>query len=222
MARYDTSQRTNESTLQWYRRLAKTADQRLVRLEKLSTQEGFKSAEQWAYASAMQDIEKWNTDAFGKPSKRFNTAAPKTEKELRMKIQDIRNFIEMPTSSVSGIREAYQGRVDTFNEGNDVNGRGGYGTTFTWETLANYYERGLGAKLAKTYGSKTALRAIGKIQKMAENEKKNNPGMTNKDVIKKLREDIKQNADKDINTDLEDEVVSKILNRRNISLKDIL
>ena len=40
-----------------------------------------------------------------------------------------------------------------------------YDTSFTWETLANYYESGINIKWDNLLGSDTALRTIGQLQK---------------------------------------------------------
>lgn len=220
---YDTSQRPGESLDQWYKRLAKTADQRLVRLEKLSKQEGFKTADKWAYQSAMIDLERWNLGREAK-NMRFNRNKPTTETQLKMKIADMRNFIDASTSTKRGILTSYKNRVETFNKGNPNNFKGNYGTAFTWESLATYYNRGIADKLSKMYGSKTALKAVGKIQKLAQQKKaelaSQGRGTANTHILAEMRKDLANNPD--IMTDLGDEVVTQILNDRSIPLSKIM
>lgn len=147
-------QMPGETLQEMYTRLAKVADQRLVRLEKLSSQEGFQTATQWSYARAMKDIEKWGGSGKGKP--RFNKAMPQNEAQLKAKINDIRTFLQAPSSTKQGIVDIYKKRADTVNQK--------YGTSFTWEDLAKFYLKGMNKKLEKEGGSDTILRAIGIIQ----------------------------------------------------------
>lgn len=150
-----------------YRRLAKRADQRLVRLEAYRHDKNFKTATQWAYAKAEKDIEKWG----GK--NRFNTKPPESKSQLEAKIADIKQFLESPTSTKAGITKVYKKRADTMNKK--------YGTNFTWENLAEYYNSGMAAKMDAQLGSKTALKMIGQAQK------------NKKDVISAIQEGSERN-----------------------------
>lgn len=147
---YDVEQKEGETELQYYRRLAKVADQRMVRLEKLSQQPGFKGVKKFAYASAKDMLE-----FFG--GNRFNVKPPEDRRLFQEKIMTMRYFLTSPTSTKSGIIESYEKRARTLNER--------YGTNFTWKDLAEYFDRGLADKMAAShFESKTALYAIGKIQ----------------------------------------------------------
>ncbi len=147
---YDVEQKEGETELQYYRRLAKVADQRMVRLEKLATQPGFKGVQKFAYREAADML-----DFFG--SKRFNVKPPEDRRLFQEKIMTMRRFLTSPTSTKSGIIETYQKRAETLNER--------YGTNFTWKDLGEYFDKGLADKMAAShYESKTALYAIGKIQ----------------------------------------------------------
>lgn len=147
-----------ESLLKEYRKLAKRADQRLVRLESYKHDKGFKTAIKWSYAKALRDIKSWS----GSDAKRFNTKPPESVAGLKAKIQDIKNFLESPTSTKKGIMNVYKKKADTINKR--------YGTNFTWENLANYYMSGMAEKLDAEYGSKTALKSIAEIQKHDKEE----------------------------------------------------
>lgn len=111
-----------------YRTLAKSADQRLVRLEQYSNQKNFKTAIKWAYARAQRDIQGWS----GKDATRFNTKPPASESALRAKIEDIKTFLKAPTSTKKGIIEVYKQKADTFNDH--------HGTHFTWEQVGKFFE----------------------------------------------------------------------------------
>lgn len=146
-------QRPGESDLAYYTRLAKQADQRLVRLEKLANEPGFENVKKYAYAAAMRDIESYG--GAGKKM-RFNTKPPKAPQLFREKIMDMRRFLSAPTSSKAGIVETYGKRAESINKK--------YGTNFTWQDLADFFQSGDADKLFKEYGSKTVMRAIGVIQ----------------------------------------------------------
>ena len=149
MQKYDIEQRSGESDMQYYRRLAKVSDQRLVRLEELSTKTYFKNVLKYSYATAINDIE-----IFGEGT-RFNTKPPSDRRLFNEKIMAMRRFLSAPTSTKAGIIETYQKRADTINKN--------YGTNFTWQEITDYYNKGIADKLSKEYGSRTALYAIGKI-----------------------------------------------------------
>lgn len=157
MKSYNLEQKPDETLVQYYRRLAKTADQRMVRLEKASEQPYFKVATEWAYAKATRDILKWIPPGDNKSTKlRFNTKPPEGE-DLIAKINDIKSFLSSPTSSKQGIINVYKKRADTVNKK--------YGTNFTWKQLAKYYDSGQAELWDAKFGSKTALMTIASLQK---------------------------------------------------------
>lgn len=145
---------TYQDLLSEYKKLAKRADQRLVRLERAAELPGYKTATKWAYARAVKDIEHWSGTS-GKP--RFNTKAPENAQQLQAKINDIKQFLEAPTSTKSGITSVYKKRADTINKQ--------YGTNFKWQDMANYYQSGMAKTLSEQFGSKTALKTIAEVQK---------------------------------------------------------
>lgn len=153
--RYDTSRRPGEDNLAYFKRLAKVADQRLVRLEKLvatDTTGHFKGADKMAYRAAMRDIEHYSP---GSKKKRFNTAvdmtAPGANMILQGKINAIIKFLDSPSSSKAGIVAVYEARTKTINEK--------YGTNFTWQELGKLYESLSAGKIDSQIGSDTLLRA---------------------------------------------------------------
>lgn len=199
MKQTNTDQRPGESLEQWYKRLAKAADQRMVRLERYKDDQYFKVAQKWAYARAKKDIQKWNKGQI--PDKyRFNVDMPKTFEGLVSKISDIQSFLESPTSTKAGIIDVYKKRADTVNKK--------YGTKFTWKQLAKYYESGQAELWDSKFGSKTALRTIGQIQK-------------NK---KKIKEDIENADKKDIRVDdsMLAKTVKEALKDNDLNIEDLL
>lgn len=200
MAGYITDQKPGETLQQYYRRLAKTADQRLVRLESYEHDKYFKPATQWAYAKAQKDIQKWQNKGPEDKRLRFNTAPPKGEEQLLAKINDIKSFLESPTSTKQGIINVYKKRADTLNRK--------YGTQFTWQSLAKYYESGQAEAWDAKFGSKTALKTIAQLQKQE----------------KKVKEAIKKAEAKDIRVDnsVLKKTVDMALADNNLNIKDLL
>lgn len=148
---YNAEIKPGETLEQYYRRLAKVADQRLVRLEQLKGQENYENAWKWAYQRAQKDIEKWS----GTDAKRFNVAPPKDKGQLKAKINDIKAFLGSQTSTKQGITKVYQKRANTFNKK--------YGTNLSWEDLAEYYGKKINEKLEAKMASEVANKAIAVI-----------------------------------------------------------
>lgn len=144
-----------ESDKAYYIRLAKQADQRLVRLEKLSKQKGFEAVTSYSYATAMNDLKN-----FGQ--KRFNAKVPDPTTEegaflFREKLAAVKEFLKAPSSTKQGIKSVYQAKVDTINER--------YGTDFSWQDMADFFNTGYAQKLFNELkASKTVMKAIGVIQ----------------------------------------------------------
>lgn len=200
MAGYDVNQKPGETLEKYYRRLAKTADQRLVRLESYEHDKYFKTATKWAYAKAQRDIQKWQNKGPGSEQLRFNTAPPKKKEDLIAKINDIKSFLESPTSTKQGIINVYKKRADTINRK--------YGTQFTWQSLAKYYESGQAEAWDAKFGSKTALKTIAQLQKQD----------------KKVKDAIKKAEQKDIRVDnsVLQKTVDMALADNNLKMKDLL
>ena len=155
--RYDFDIRPGETDLQYYRRLAKTADQRLVRLEALRHEEGFESVDKFAYARAMRDIEVYGG------GKRFNTAPPENRSSMNAKIKDMLRFLQSPTSTKSGIIEVYQKRADTLNARYKD-----HGLSVTWQDIAKLHDSGMLTTAKMALGSDTTWITIGKIEQNAD------------------------------------------------------
>ena len=120
--------------LKEYRKLAKRADQRLVRLEGYRHDKGMKNILSYAYRTAQKAISQWS----GSKSKRFNTAPPKTEKGLIQKIADIKAFLESPTSTKKGILDVYKKRADAINKTFFGEDKKKY---LTWQEWANFWDK---------------------------------------------------------------------------------
>lgn len=170
-----------------YKTLAKTADQRLVRLEQYAEEANFQNATQYAYARARRDIESWAITASQKrgysiqqENPRFNTAPPVTKSGVMAKIKDIQTFLSAPTSTKTGIKEIYLKRAQTINEK--------YGTNFTWEDIGSFFDSTMYNSLDNKYDSATIVEAWGVIQ---NNKKLVNKIMKEKDKHIKVKDRTK-------------------------------
>lgn len=203
MASYDINQKPGETLEKYYHRLAKTADQRMVRLEQASQERYFHVATEWAYAKATRDILKWIPPGDTKSTKlRFNTKAPEGE-DLIAKINDIKSFLASPTSSKRGIINVYKKKADTINQN--------FGTKFTWKQLAKYYDSGQADLWDKKFGSKTALETIAEIQRDK----------------KRIKEMIQKANKKDIRINKKDktvlsQAVKKALKDNRLNIEDLI
>lgn len=171
-----------------YRTLAKSADQRLVRLEKYSKEKDFKTATQWAYNRAMHDIEQWS----GSEANRFNTKPPASKTALLSKIKDIENFLESETSTKKGIVSVYKRKADSLNK--SMKRENPDWTDVTWQDMAQYFQSSLYDKIDKQYGSKTKMMVMSTLKKKQ----------------KEIAEDIKNK--KDVHIKVDDEEVQVKLN----------
>lgn len=137
----------------FYKQIAKAADARLLSLERLAQKEGFENVLEWSYREAMYDIKA----EYGEKAKRFNRKLPDDLRSVYKDIRSVLNFLESPTSSRQGIAEIYQKKSDT------IYAR--YGVKTDWQSIAGLFESKLYQKTDSKYGSKTALKAIGFIQR---------------------------------------------------------
>lgn len=174
-----------------YVKLAKRADQRLVRLEQLETKPGFENVTKYAYAWAQKNLQRWS----GKPEgSRFNAAIPSDIKSLEAKLHIVKQFLDMQTSTKGGILKTYKKRADALNKK--------YGTNFTWQDLSKYFNSSIAERAAAKFGSKTALRVIGQMQKKSDEvinaikSKSENTVMVSgtKNVKKKVAEFLQENG----------------------------
>lgn len=151
-----------ESDTDYFKRLAKMADQRLVRLEEAEGMRG-KSASS-KYAGAYRFAYNRALEMMDEGQIRFNQNIPKPGTfEWRERVNEIQRFLKSPTSTKSGINMIQQA-TKTINDK--------YGTNFKWTEFASFIESGDFDKLKETYGSDVILKAMGKIQAAQDKIKK--------------------------------------------------
>lgn len=131
-----------ERLLKEYRKLAKRADQRLVRLEGYRHDKGFKGITEYAYKTAMKDIKSYS----GQNATRFNTAPPPENQKgrdpnrmLKEKISDIKKFLASPTSTKRGVIAVNKKRADALNNSKKL--FGDEPANFTWQEWSNFWEK---------------------------------------------------------------------------------
>ena len=156
-----------DSLLSEYRRLAKRADQRLLRIERLAENENYKAIKQYAYKKAAKDITHWS-GATDKP--RFNTAPPKGKNAqasymmLQAKVNDIKSFLEAPTSTKSGVTKVYNKRAEAYNKQ--------FGTSYTWQGIKQVTDSALFEKLESKMDRYIVLKVLGVIDENREEVEK--------------------------------------------------
>lgn len=154
---------TGAELQQLYKQLAKRADQRLVRLEKLAGQEEYEAVKQYAYRKAMKDLHaRWGENAlrFNRSTKGLN------RRQLQASINDVAVFLGSVTSTKTGIITVYEQKAKTLNERLKAMGDN---ANFTWQDYAKMFE------LARTGdeqkgGSDTVMRAFGAIFRMRDDK----------------------------------------------------
>ena len=148
----------NSELVAKYNKLAKKADRRMRQLERFSRYDEFENILNYAYRNAAKAIEReWTPPGSKEKLPRWQRNMPMDTRSIKAKIKDIENFLDKKTSTVTGVISVYKKRADTINRK--------YGTQFTWQELANYFDTGFAEKTNDKYGSKTVLVAIGVIQK---------------------------------------------------------
>lgn len=231
--KYDSARRPGETPMQHYRRLAKVADQRLVRLEKLAQEEGYKNILKWSYKKAQKDINYYSgkqnyiarnaTELEAGLQKgwspgRFNVAPPKTStgkvdlRQLEAKIRDMQDFLETPTSKKADIEQTYSQRVQTLNQKFP-------GNNFKWEDLADFFESQAYTNLRQIYDSDEILEFRAAI-KGNEESLAELIGKKESDIVKALKE----NSEISLHTDdevIKDTIIS-LLADNNLDLLDLV
>lgn len=101
------------------------------------------------------EANRFNTKVYTKAELEKNPAIAISR--LQRKIEDINQFLDMPTSKISDINKLYKSRADIINKR--------YGTDYKWSDLADLYNSELYKKMSQQLGSKTALRQIATLQK---------------------------------------------------------
>lgn len=140
--------RDSKSLKKELKELSIQADKKLRKLEKLSQKKGYENVKEFAYRSAMKDINYWSDG-----NKRSFKSMMKTDNvnSLQGQINAVKKFLNAPTSAKSSIDELFKSRADKLNEN--------FGTNFSWQDLANVFDN----KEENVYyqkGQKNYLKAV--------------------------------------------------------------
>lgn len=158
-----------------YMQMAKLADQKARRLEKLANEDGWKNATRYAYARAQKDLKKWATKE--KDIYRFSAEVPTTISGLAAKQNDLERFMYSSTSDKTSIKQIYVKMAESIN---DKYGRDpitkkpleGW-TDLTWSDVTNYYAKTHHEKEGKKMGgSETQMAVLGRIKSLESKDKK--------------------------------------------------
>lgn len=148
-----------------YRREARKADKRLLKLENLSYHDDrFEHVLEYSYKGAMRDIASWGgVQRFGQKLPTRITAKGDEVidyRALQAKLADVKKFNQSATSTKQGIIDMYEKRQQTIEDQT--------GLSMTWEEAKRYYDEKINEKIDSKYGYITAKIAMGKIQQNAD------------------------------------------------------
>lgn len=144
----------SETQQREYRKAVQRVNKQLYRLEKHYTSSG-ENIMATAYGSLMRDIKSF----FGE-QKRFSKSMPKTVREFQKYMNAINRFYSKPSATLSGMANVYGKRAKTWSKR--------MGANITADQMKNVFESGLYKELSDAFGSKTALKKLGFIQRQRE------------------------------------------------------
>lgn len=170
-----------ESDVDYYKALMRQANARMTRIEN-NTDPRYESMKKYAYRNAMYDIKQFSGN---RKDNRFTADIPLTkagtvnQNELHKRISAAKRFLDSPSSTKSGIRAVYEHRAKTVNQryGYEIGEDGKRHRrkdwkNLTWEDMANYYDSDIAEQNDQRYGSKTEVRALGAIKRIANDPEK--------------------------------------------------
>lgn len=189
-----------------YNKLAKKADRRMRELERFSRYKEFEDIKEYAYKVAIHDIKKWTPPGSEGKSPRWQRNEPFDTRSLKAKMLDIKKFLNMKTSTVTGVKDVYMNRAKALNKVAEDDGQR---PDFTWQQLASYFDSGLFDKTKDTYGSSTVLVAIGVM-------KQNHAEIANQ-IKKKTSDNLQLSNDMKVN-----DAINGMLKRNKKDLKKLL
>lgn len=140
---------TKDDLVQMYNSLAHTADQRLVRLERLAMREGYGDVLGMSYGRAMRDIQAQRPNG-----RRFRTGDVKgwDVNELHGRINDVQRFLNSKTSTKRDVDKLHNDRLKKFNKT--------MGTNLNLEQFVKYMNSAEKERVASLYGSAQLGKAV--------------------------------------------------------------
>ena len=157
-----------------YKKLAKRANQRLVRLERYSA-EGMKEATSYAYSQAQSSIAGFRGEQYRRWSE---SGKGYTQSDLSMMLSDIQSFLGKQTSTKRGFMSVNDRRTSSLNET--------LGTDFTSSEFQKFMETGgLYDKLISQFGYREAFKAGSAIMQDISDRKKN---VSKRQILESLKQ----------------------------------
>lgn len=166
-----------------YHTIAMRADRRLINIERYdpNKQPELRNIKQYAYRKALSDI----AGFFGESDKMRFDRKTKTKglsglelqnaiNKINAQINSVTNFLDMPSSTVAGLRKTYERSAETLSKNN--------GISIKWTDLANYFESDVWQSYKTVAPSEVVLKAMYIIKS------KNIGDMQNKDFLKFLKD----------------------------------
>lgn len=170
---------TKEELQKLYVKLAKRADQRLVRLQALQHEQGFKNVTKYAYKTAQTNIKNMGADT-SKGLLLFNKkqfySDDLTMTQLHSNLNKVIQFLDSPTSTRQGIEKIYKKRAEQFFEweGNNLSKselnkikrqdpdryKAIIDTKPTWQMMYDYFSSGNAQKIDNAMGYKNYFQAV--------------------------------------------------------------
>lgn len=145
-----------------YRKLAKRANQRLVRLERYEVG-GMKEATAYAYQYAQASIQGFRGDKYNRWSE---SGKGYSYADINMMLSDIKSFLGKETSTKRGFMQVNDKRTQSLNQT--------LGTDFTSSQFQKFMETGgLFDKLIAQFGYREAFKAGAAIMQNLSDRKKN-------------------------------------------------
>lgn len=144
-----------------YHDLARSANNRMTRLEKLAKNPEYAAVLGYAYKDAAYDIKNLFGASGRFPQDVSKMAASKTDvRQMKQYITSVKNFLESPSSTKTGIDKVYRKRASTLNKSQ--------GTNFTVSDMRTFFDSSVWKKMNSKFGSKTAMKVIDNIQKNSD------------------------------------------------------
>ena len=134
-----------------YRRAVERVNKQLYRLEKHYAKTG-ENLMATAYSGVQRDIKSF----FGE-QKRFSKSMPATLRDYQKRMNAINRFYSKPSATITGMQNIYGKRAQSWSKI--------MGAKITSEQMKNVFESGLYKELTDLYGSKTALKKLGMIER---------------------------------------------------------
>lgn len=141
-----------------YHDLARSANNRMTRLEKLAKNPEYAAVLGYAYKDAAYDLKHIFGGASRFPQDISRMSANDTNiRKMKQYIRSIKNFLEAPSSTKKGVDKVYRHRASTINRK--------YKTNFTVNDMHVFFDTTVWKKLNARYSSESALKVVDTVQK---------------------------------------------------------